>query len=427
MSAVLEMQETDGNVNYGRWIGDIVILFLGGIMVGIDQATVGSVMPALEQTFHFSSLGAGLVGGIQSISEGLLSFLAIGWLADKVGSRKKIMIPSLICFGITSWLTGVSMNFGFLLVIRFLMGIFSAGWLVGMFAKSVEDAPPKLRAFGGGLTFTSLPIGLGILAPLVTPVIVTDLGWRPTFWIVGIPAIVVALIAWAWLSATTESHVQPLETSETPLNYFEALKHKNVVVSGIVSALAFGTLTIMINFGFLYLTKVVGLTLVQAGAALSGWGIGGAVGAVVIPVLSDWIGRKWLGALALLVGAVCVYLVTVVHAIGFIFILMIAIGFTVEGADPLYQVLIPGESVPTRLRAKADSLVLLGTVGIGGGAFSVLFGGVGQAIGLQNIFYIGVAFCLIGAVLSATLIRDTSPRRLRKQQTTTVQKNLSFD
>lgn len=396
------------------WIWGLVILFFGGIMIGIDQSMVGSALPDLESTFHFSTFGGGLVEAVQSIAEGVVGFLGAGWLSDKIGSRKQVMVPSLIGFGLMSGLTGLVTGYGELLAVRLVMGAFAGGWMILMFAKGTEDPPERFRALSSGVTLASISIGLGLIAPLIGTKIIADYGWRPSFWIVGIPSIIIALVAAKVLPSGIQHNVKPLEDATHPLTLTEAFRFKNVIVSSIVSALVFGTLTLFIVFGIVFILHEH-FTIVAAGAALSGWGVGGVIGSLVLPMLSNIVGRKAVGAGSLIIGAFGVYAFTIVHSGAGIFVLMFLIGFFIQGAEALYQVLIPGETVPDLVRGKAIGLVAIGTVGLGSGVFTIILGAIGQSIGLADTFRLGFAFCLIAALLTIVGIRETAPRLVARQ------------
>lgn len=94
------------------------------------------------------------------------------------------------------------------------------------------------------------------------------------------------------------------------------------------------------------------------------------------------------------------------------FAAMVFVGLLVQGAVPLFLVLIASETVQDRLRGKAVGLVDLGTTAIGGGAFAVLIGVAGTAIGLHDTFLLGIGACLVAGILAAVGIVETHPRRV---------------
>lgn len=260
----------------GTWLGATVMMVVGDVLIGVDQAAPGVVMPRLQAVFHFGTFGAGWVGGIQQMSFGVAGFVGAGWLSDRINNRKPIMIPCLAAFGVLSWLTGVVDTYWQLLLVRCVMGAFGGGWLSLMFTRSGESGPSWARTLAGGLSIASVGGGLGLVAPQVVPPLAEAVGWRPVFFIVGIPAVLLALIAIRYLPGGVDSTIDPLVRSAEPLRLAEAFRYRNIVVSAVVCAFLFGTLSLFIVFGTVYLTHQ-GFTLPAAGDALSGWGIGGVL------------------------------------------------------------------------------------------------------------------------------------------------------
>jgi MFS family permease len=170
----------------------------------------------------------------------------------------------------------------------------------------------------------------------------------------------------------------------------------------------FGTATVFIVFAPLYLTHR-GLSLIATGNIVSGWGLGGVIGAVALPLVFDPLGRKRTGVLALILGAAGVLLFANTHNAGLLFLAAVVVGLFIQGAIPLYLILIAGETIPDRMRARATAVVNFGITTIGGGVFALCLGGIGQAFGMRDTIMIGVAFGVVGALLTLG-IRETAPR-----------------
>jgi MFS family permease len=91
------------------------------------------------------------------------------------------------------------------------------------------------------------------------------------------------------------------------------------------------------------------------------------------------------------------------------FVAMVLIGIVLQGTLALVVMLIPGETVPDRLRGKAIGLSDIGTTTVGGGIFVIVLGSIGASLGLRATFLLGVVCCLVSAVLARAL-RETAPR-----------------
>lgn len=393
------------------WVWSMIILFFGGLLLGVDQAMLGVLMPDIQKTFHFGVFGAGLLSSMTLIAIGFFSVVIGGYLADRAATRKNVMVPGLAGFSIFSWLTGVASGFGAMILIRLFLGAFQGIWEAPSFAKATEDPPVRFRALSSGIINAGLPVGLGFVAPLLAPHIAAAWGWRAAFSVMAIPGLILAAIAWKVLRPGIEKNVEnPLEHAPAAQadRLFSVLRFRNVLLSALVGAFLYGTITVFIVFAPIYLTKT-GFSLVQAGNALSGWGVGGLVGAIILPLISDRLGRKWTGGISLFLGGLGVYFFTNAHTGGTLFLAAVIVGVFIQGAIPLYLILIAGETVPDRMRAKATAVVNFGITTVGGGLFALLLGAIGQAFGLKDAILIGVVFSWLG-VVATLFIQETAPR-----------------
>lgn len=389
-------------------IAALTTLFAGGVFLGFDQAALGIVLPTLRESFHFGGVGAAWAGGIQSLPEGLVGFFVAGAISDRIGNRKPVLLWSLGTFAVMTWLTAVASGLGALLAARALMGVFAGGWIAMMFAMATELPATRWRALSVGFITASIPVGTGLIAPQVLPQLAEDAGWRWMFVIIGAPAMIVALAGIITIPRGISSHVSPLEHARSALSLWEAFRHRNVVLSIILSGLLYCTLTLFVVFGVEYFVAQ-GFTISRAGSFLSAWGAGGAIGSLVIPRVSDRIGRRPATVAGSVLAAASV-LTFVQSAHGAVQIIgLVGVGFFVQGTLAIVIMLVPGETVEDRLRGKAIGLADVGTTTLGGGVFAISLGSIGADFGLHATFILGVVCCALCAVISLAL-RETAPR-----------------
>lgn len=394
-----------------RVIPAVLTLFVGGIFLGLDQAALGIVLPTLRSVFHFGTVGSAWAGGIQSLPEGLAGFFLAGAISDRLGNRKPVLLGSLAVFALMAWLTAVVGSLGTLLAARALMGVFAGGWIAMMFALATELPTPRWRAITVGFTLASQPIGTGLIAPTMLPHLATAVGWRWMYVIIGAPALAVALAGTLTVPRGIVSRVDPLEPARSALSLGEAFRHRNVVLSVILSALLYCTLTLFVIFGVEYFVDQ-GFTVAQAGMALSAWGVGGAVGALLIPRISDRIGRRPATVIGSALAALAVLLFVQSSYGAWQVASLVGVGFFVQGTLPIVIMLVPGETVEDRLRGKAIGLSDVGTTTLGGGVFAISLGSIGAAFGLRTTFALGVVCCACAALLAFAL-RETAPKARR--------------
>jgi len=124
------------------------------------------------------SLGATAVGG-----------LAFGALADRFG-RKAVLQWTILTYSAGALLCGLANGMTSLLLARAITGLGVGGeWATGHSLVS-ETVPPKLRGRFGALMQTGAPLGVG-LAAIVGSFVAPVIGWRATFILSALPAILV--------------------------------------------------------------------------------------------------------------------------------------------------------------------------------------------------------------------------------------------
>jgi SHS family lactate transporter-like MFS transporter len=124
-----------------------------------------------------------------------------GLIADRYGRRLPLMID-LVLFSVIEVLSGLSRNYTQFLVLRAIFGIAMGGeWGVGA-SLTMEKVPPKLRGLLSGLLQEGYATGY-LLAAMVYMLVFPHWGWRPLFFIGGLPALLALFVRFG----VTESEV----------------------------------------------------------------------------------------------------------------------------------------------------------------------------------------------------------------------------
>ncbi|MBV8491998.1 MAG: MFS transporter [Alphaproteobacteria bacterium] len=122
----------------------------------------------------------------------LVGACASGWLADRMGRKKPLMI-SIAWFSVCNFIAGFSPSFWFLFLFRLLLGIgMGAEWPAGA-ALAMETWPMRSRGFMSGVLQGSW--GLGFLLSSACYWLLFDrFGWRGMLWIGIAPALAIVYI-----------------------------------------------------------------------------------------------------------------------------------------------------------------------------------------------------------------------------------------
>jgi MFS transporter, SHS family, lactate transporter len=122
----------------------------------------------------------------------LLGATASGWLADRVGRKKPLMI-SIAWFSVCNLFAGLSPSFLFLLVFRTLLGIgMGAEWPAGA-ALAMETWPQRSRGFMGSVLQGSWGLG-ALLSSAAYALLYDSIGWRGLLLIGVLPALLIVYI-----------------------------------------------------------------------------------------------------------------------------------------------------------------------------------------------------------------------------------------
>jgi SHS family lactate transporter-like MFS transporter len=118
--------------------------------------------------------------------------LIFGLLADRYG-RRVPMMANLVFYSTIEVATGFSPNLTTFLILRALFGIGMGGeWGVGT-SLVMEKVPPKWRGVLSGLLQEGYAFGF-LLAAVAAHFILKPYGWRPLFYLGGLPALLALFI-----------------------------------------------------------------------------------------------------------------------------------------------------------------------------------------------------------------------------------------
>ncbi len=174
----------------------VALCFLAWIFDFYDLILYSFLMVPMAHDLHLGRLEASFALGL-SLLMTALGGLLFGFIGDRFGRRPAI-IATVLIYAFGTLLCAASLNLTHLLIFRSLTGIGIGGeWAAGQ-SLVAETVPPERRARYAAYVQVGAPLGVFIaafLAGYVTPVI----GWRATFALSSLPALLVAIAVWRWL------------------------------------------------------------------------------------------------------------------------------------------------------------------------------------------------------------------------------------
>jgi MFS transporter, SHS family, lactate transporter len=160
--------------------------FLGWTLDAFDFFVVVMTLTAIAHEFGRSDAEIALSITLTLAFRPVGAFV-FGLLADRYGRRIPLM-TNLVFYAFIEVLSGLAPSYASFLVLRALFGIGMGGeWGVGA-SLVMEKVPPRLRGVYSGLLQQGYAVGY-LLAALCYFVVFPRWGWRPMFFIGGLPAL----------------------------------------------------------------------------------------------------------------------------------------------------------------------------------------------------------------------------------------------
>jgi len=160
--------------------------FLGWTLDAFDFFLVVLCLTAIAQEFHRSDKEIAFSITLTLAFRPVGAFI-FGLLADRYGRRIPLMLD-LVFYSMVEVATGFAHSFTVFLVLRALFGIGMGGeWGVGA-SLAMEKVPPRLRGLLSGLLQQGYALGY-LLAAGCFFFVFPRWGWRPMFFIGGLPAL----------------------------------------------------------------------------------------------------------------------------------------------------------------------------------------------------------------------------------------------
>jgi predicted MFS family arabinose efflux permease len=380
-------------------------------LVGINRLGIGYLLPAIVKPFHMSQLQAGLLISGTSFTWAFSSW-ASGWLSDRYG-RRRVLLPGAAFACAATAAMGAAWNWLSMFVVRDLIGIGDGvGWPSGQ-STLAEEVPAERRALVSGIFTAGYPLFGSVIGAVVITSLAAGLGWRWVFPILAAVFLVVVLALWLVMREPKRSSIPDRLDWR---NAIKMVRDHRVVVLMLIQSAALGWLQVGVLFNTQWLVKVRHVSLVEAGVILAIAGGIGVIGTLLLPFLSDYVGRK---PMMMLGGILCAVMLTLYLFGGFPLGLSVALlalnAFFIAVVIPLGSATCIVEMVGEDVRATSMGVVNFVGVMIGTFALPAIAGLVADGFGMRTGFAIA-ALCALLAGLLAIAIPETAPRVLARRR-----------
>ena len=177
--------------NTTRLMQTVGLCFLVALMEGLDLQAAGIAAVGIAQAFSLDKMQMGWIfsAGILGLLPGALFG---GMLADRHG-RKKVLLGSVVLFGLFSIVTALAWDFHSLVFARFMTGAGLGAALPNLIALTSEAAGPRFRGTAVSLMYCGVPIGAALAAAMGFSGLTQE--WQTIFWVGGVvPLLLVPLL-----------------------------------------------------------------------------------------------------------------------------------------------------------------------------------------------------------------------------------------
>ena len=283
------------NVNQYGWkalIGSAV----GYAMDGFDLLILGFMLSAISADLNLTPAQSGslvtwtLIGAV-------VGGILFGALSDRYG-RVRVLTWTIVLFAVFTGLCAIAQGYWDLLIYRTIAGIGLGGEFgIGM-ALAIEAWPAKHRAKAASYVALGWQVGV-LAAALLTPVLLSHIGWRGMF-VVGIFP---AFVAWYLRVRLHEPEIFSQKQTELSAQKISKLESFKLLVKDSATtkvSLGIVVLTSVQNFGYYgimiwmpnFLSKQLGFSLTKSGLWTAVTVCGMMAGIWIFGRLADKIGRK---------------------------------------------------------------------------------------------------------------------------------------
>lgn len=387
----------------------LILLFLGWCLGNMDRYVMSYAVVPIGKEFNLSSSLIGLVLSAFFIGYVLMQIPG-GWLADKFGSRKVLNLVVFV-WSVFTGLTGAAWGLISLVTIRILFGLSEGSFSPAAFKMLSEVFPKKERGRAISILLSSGSI-IGVVVPILAGLMITRMGWRGLFYIIGGIGLVVVILFMLFLkprviqeeAAPTTPGAKAVEPHTMGELFKMPMMRTLIVVEFAVYTLMWGTTTWIPS----YLARVRHLGLMSIGwlQAIP------ALGALVVMYVSGVIFDKFkptvnknISIIASAISAVMLYLMYVCPTVP-LFILYETIFSLMLGFLVPYMPTVLMKCVPADVAGSAIGIVNVAAQ-LGGLVTPVLIGVLVDLF--SGSFVAAFSYLILFAVVSVVCFAILKP------------------
>ncbi|MDR0520102.1 MAG: MFS transporter [Clostridiales Family XIII bacterium] len=395
----------------------VTILGLAFGFVMFDRFALANLQNYLMEDLGLNYAQLGIASSVFSITWAIVGLFG-SWLADTKMSRRKLLMIVILLFSVFSLLTGFVTSFLALVVVRLVMGCFEGTVSPVSHSFIVPQSSDNRRGMNMGLVQVSA-VGLisSMLGPIIQVRLAETIGWRYTFAVTIIPGVIIALLVAKFLinpevgiqeSKDAAEKAAPEAPKQSGGDIIRILKERNLLVSLFGAIFLFAWYVCMLIYTPAVLTNVKGLSNEDMSYVMAALGVGAIVWGVVIPKISDVLGRKPLVIFGILLACASTFLLNIAPANVPLLMVLAFLSWSGASVFVLLTSTIPAESGDPRY--VATTIAIIAAVGelVGSTVGAIVMGVVADKYGLEVMFPV-LAACMIVCFIIACFYKESAP------------------
>ncbi len=376
----------------------LLLMFLTFGLVFMDKLSFNFLLPFIAEDLNLNNTQNGLVLGVLSAFFGI-STLVFSNISDVIGSKKKMLVIFVLLFSFATLTVGLISDFNSLLIIRAMMGITEGPVVPLILAIVLAESTINRRGFNMGIVKGSGPLMSSVFAPIILIPIAIAYSWKWGFYTLAIPGFILGLVIW-WFVKEPVFDQKNDKPSWSELR--KVYSNKNIILCLLISVFFMINLSTFVGFVPLFWANTKQLEQNDISVLLAVFGSGSFIWFFAIPAISDRIGRKPTLVFFSLTSILLPLVISTADmsfglTIGALLLLTSSLGYM-----PLFDAIIPSESVPHRYAASVMAATVLTGEAIGG-TFGPMIGGYLSDLhggDLRWPMYVGAAAAFITFLIS---------------------------
>lgn len=365
-------------------------------MVYMDKNMVSTAIIPIAKEFNLVPSQTGLIMSMFFLSYTLMQIPG-GWLADKIGAKKVLLLSlGIICF--FSYAFGLVSSLLFFLAIRFGAGIGHGGYPASCSKAVAENFDKDRRVMVQSSIMTTSGIG-GLLAFLLGANVIA-INWRYAYLMLGTMFLIAFFLVLFLLPkdqpASIEENTAKPATVKVPFK--KVITNRNVLLLFVIMILLNITYYGAMSWLPSYLTQTYKLSLGAAGGILAVNAISQVIGSFMTGIiLSKWFEgkQKQFILICSLISGASIYTLVHVHSIIWSIVLVALIGMTTISA---FTATFTWPQKIFRQEIIGSSVGIINTGGTFGGFLApIIIGALVQAA--HGNFTVGFIFLAITVIL----------------------------